>query len=218
MRRARLACLAVLILLAATEAEAAPGARGPAYGIARDGTLVLSDLPEIVSKPEVRPHLTTGLTTTFLIAVTASAEDAGKTRGAARVDVRWEPWDEVFHVAAVGADGRVRKESLPSLERLAAWWRGLELSAAVGLPPGTGWQVKVEVSVLPFSSSEQRDAQRWFSSSLGPETAGEATQPGEGESRLSGVVDLLMVTSIQRRSVVRYAWQAVPRPASPRRP
>lgn len=217
MRRARLAGFAIL-MLAAAAAEAAPGARGPAYIIARDGTLVLGGLPEIVSRPEVRPHLTTGLTTTFLISVNASAEGAGRTRGAARVDIRWEPWDEVFHVAAFGADGRTRKESLPSLERLAAWWRGLELPAALGLSPGTAWEVKVEVDVLPFSSSEQRDAQRWFSSSLGPETTGGPPRASEGESRLNGVVDLLMATSIGRRSVVRYAWRAVPRPASPRRP
>lgn len=138
-------------------------ANGPTYEIGRDGVLVVGALPAVLSRPEVKPHLTTGLTTSFLLTVTASGTQGRKVKGAARIDLRWEPWDEVFFVRAVGADRRVRRETLPSLDRLVGWWRAVELPVAIDLPADR-WQVKVELSVVPFSQSEQLDAQRWFAS------------------------------------------------------
>ena len=184
-------------------------AERPTYAIGRDRMLTVSALPEVLSRPEVRPHLTTGLTTSFIVVVKASAEPGRKARGAARIDVRWEPWDEVFFTAVVGADGRVRRDSHRSFAALAAWWQSLELPVLLALPLGN-WQVRVELSVIPFSQSEQRDAQRWFSAAPG-DAAGGTTAPSQGESRLNDVVDLLIATSIQRRSIVRYAWPAAPR-------
>ncbi len=178
----------------------------------------MSALPEVLSRPEVRPHLNTGLTTSFVVVVKAAAEPGRKVRGAARIDVRWEPWDEVFLTTAVGADGRVRRDTHRSFEALAGWWQSLELPVALSLPLGS-WAVRVELSVIPFSQSEQRDAQRWFSSA--PDdgaAAGEPATTSPGESRLNGVVDLLIATSIQRRSIVRYAWPATPRPVPARGP
>jgi hypothetical protein len=203
-----------LLLAAAT----LHGAQAPTYAIGRDRTLSVGALPEVLSRPEVRPHLTTGLTTSFVVVVKAAAEPGRKVRGAARIDVRWEPWDEVFLTTAVGADGRVRRDTHRSFEALAGWWQSLELPVALSLPLGS-WQVKVELSVIPFSQSEQRDAQRWFSSAPGDaETADGSASTSPGESRLNGVVDLLIATSIQRRSIVRYAWPAAPRPVPARAP
>jgi hypothetical protein len=213
----RPAVWAAVVVLAAAASAAAGGAvqPRPLFEIGRDRTLLVSALPEVLSLPEVRPHLTTGLTTSFIVTTAASATGGRRVRGAARVDVRWEPWDEVFHVAWVGADGKRRREVVPSYERLGAWWRGLELPVATALPAGS-WAVKVELSVIPFSQSEQRDAQRWFSNAPGPEGP-EPAVVAEGESRLNGVVDLLIATSIQRRSIFRYAWAAAPRPVEHRR-
>ena len=216
MRRAALAAAAGGLLLAAA---AVHGAQGPSYAIGRDRTLSVSALPEVLSRPEVRPHLTTGLTTSFVV-VKAAAEPGRKVRGAARIDVRWEPWDEVFLTTAVGADGRVRRDTHRSFEALAGWWQSLELPVALALPLGS-WEVRVDLSVIPFSRSEQRDAQRWFSSAPGDGAggaAGESATTSPGESRLNGVVDLLIATSIQRRSIVRYAWPATPRPVPARGP
>lgn len=212
MTRAAAALAALLPLLAS------PGwsASGPAYGRASDGALSLGALPEVLSRPEVRRHLTTGLTTGLLVRFEARGGDGRAVRGAARVDVRWEPWDEVFHVTVLDGAGRVRRETLASFERLAAWWSALDV---VVLPraPATLTSSRVELSVVPFSHAEQLDAQRWFSSAPPPETV-DGAAAGPGESRLNGVVDLLIATSIQRRSVVRFRWPAAPRPtASPDR-
>jgi hypothetical protein len=207
VRRGALLLASTLALVGVPQAAAA----GPHYGRAPDGSLAVSALPEVLTRPEVRPHLTTGLTTGLLLRFDARGPGGRAVQGAARVDVRWEPWDEVFHVTVVDGAGRVRRETLGSLERLVAWWSALEVAVAPGAVPPQLAGARVELRVVPFSQSEQRDAQRWFSSALAPETADDP-QAGPGESRLNGVVDLLIATSIQRRSVVRYQWPAGPRP------
>jgi len=213
MRRAR---RVLLLLCALTVPVALKAAEGPFWTVGRDGTLLIGGLPDILSRPEVRPHLTSGLTTTFAVQVTASDETGSKVKGGGRIDVRWELWDEVFLTSAVGAAGRLRPESLPSFERLVAWWRGLEIPMAARLAPGGRWQVKVEVSVVPFSRSEQRDTQRWFSDTLGKGEAPEPRTPNAAEqaepgSTLSGLLDLLIVTSIKRPNLATYVWTASPR-------
>ena len=218
MRSARLALLLVLGLAAPAVVEAASG---PYWSVGRDGNLVVSGLPDVLSRREVRPHLTTGLTTTFLVRVTASDETGRKVKGAGRADVRWELWDEVYLTAALGAAGRARSDSLPSFDRLVAWWRGLEIPVAAGLSPGARWRVKVEVSVVPFSRSEQRDTQRWFSDTLGEGERPSPRPPSSGGEReadrpaLNGLLDLLIVTSIKRPNLATYVWTASPRAARP---
>jgi hypothetical protein len=91
---------------------------------------------------------------------------------------------------------------------------------AAGLAPGGHWQVKVEVSVIPFSRSEQRDTQRWFSDTLGeaerPAQRAPAPDAPEDVDRgpaLNGLLDLLIVTSIKRPNLATYVWTASPRAA-----
>jgi hypothetical protein len=205
--------------LALLSAAVLPAAEGPSFTVGRDGVLVVSGLPDILSRPEVKPHLATGLTTTFALRVTASDEAGNKIKGGGRIDVRWEPWDEVFLTTALGVDGHARHDSLPSLERLAAWWHGLEIPAATGLTPGGRWDVRVEVSVIPFSASEQRDTQRWFSDSLSQAPPPPATTPQEQAATarpltpVNGVLDLLIATSIRRHSLISFTWTASPRSA-----
>jgi hypothetical protein len=211
-RRVRSAALCALLALAAGSLQAAT--EHPSFTVGRDGSLTVVGLPDILSRPEVKPHLSTGLTTTFALRITAVDETGKKVDGGGRIDVRWEPWDEVFLTVAIGVDGRARRDSVPSLDRLVAWWKGLEILAAAGLAPGGRWDVRVEVNMIPFSASEQRDTQRWFSDSLGQKsttTPGTVTQQ-QPPADPNGVLDLLIATSIKRRRLARYAWTAVPRP------
>jgi len=213
--RTALCALSLAILFG----RALAAAEGPAFSVGRDGVLTVSGLPNILSRPEVRPHLSTGLTTTFALRVTATDETGKKTQGGGRIDIRWEPWDEVFLTAALSADGHARRESIPTLDRLGAWWSSLEIPAATGLAPGGRWSVRVEVNVIPFSASEQRDTQRWFSDSLGqapPAPANsqqeQATAPRPAPAT-GGVLDLLIATSIKRHSLISFSWTATSRPA-----
>ena len=200
--------LGVLVL-----APSGAAAGGPYWAVGKDGTLLVSALPDVLSRPEVRPHLTTGLTTTFVLRATAVDPTGRKVKGGGRVDIRWELWDETFLTTALGAGGRLKPEVLPSYERLTVWWRGLEIPLATGVAPGDRWQVKVEVSVIPFSRSEQRETQRWFSDSLGqvPREGG-GTAP-DADPTGGGLLDLLIVTSIKRPNLATYVWTASRRPA-----
>ena len=224
MRR-RLGVLLVLVLgLLAT--PAAHGAQGPAYRFDGGGLLRVRDLPPILPRPEVKPHLSTGLTTSFVLRVTAVDRTGRKLTGAGQVDIRYEPWDEVYLTRSIGADRQARKETVTSYEGLLTWWRGLEvpvLKGGTGIS-GAAWDVRVEVEVIPFSRSEQREAQRWFSDSIdsrgrpGAREGGEAVDTPRDEPGLDGVLDLLIATSIKRRSLVSYAWKAAYRPTAERRP
>jgi hypothetical protein len=215
--RPRLAGLALLLALVL----AAPSLRAagrPAVALGKDRLLVVSALPGILTEPSVKPHLSTGLTTSLVVEVTASDGRGSKVRGGGKIDVRYELWDEVFLVTRTDAAGRGRRESLPSFERLEEWWRKLEIAAlsTAGLDPGGNWDVKVRVSVIPFSQSEQREAQRWFSDSIGEARREESAEPGEvpveSPDRLSEALDLLIATSIKRRSIASYAWTVPFRP------
>jgi hypothetical protein len=196
----------------AVPAAAIPGADLPAVEL-REKVLVLSSLPTVLARPEVRPHLSTGLTTTFLIAVEAVDGGGKKKKGGGKVDIRYEPWDEVFLVSTLGVDGRLHQESLPSFDRLLAWWKGLALPVLAADPLSTNgaWRVEVHLSVIPFSQSEQRETQRWLADSLGRQEPGDAA-PGGRTEPLSGVLDTLLATSIQRRSLVGYDWTLVFQP------
>jgi hypothetical protein len=227
----RLAILLALALgLTLLAAPAAGSAQGPVFRFDRAGLLLVRDLPQILPRPEVKPHLSTGLTTSFVLRVTAVDGSGRKLTGAGQVDIRYEPWDEVYLTRRIGADRQVRKETVTSYEGLLTWWRGLEVpvlaggaSGVVGGPSLAAWDVRVEVEVIPFSRSEQREAQRWISDSIEgggrppagdrQETAGAADDAG-----LDGVLDLLLATSIKRRSLVSYTWKAAYRPAAERRP
>lgn len=180
------------------------------------GSLVVSGLPDVLSRPEVRTNLSSGLTTTFVVRVNAADEQGARASGGGTVAIRFEPWDEVFLVSSAGVAGGARKESLPSFDRLAVWWHDLKLPAlpAAGLAsPGT-WQVKISVHVVPFSESEREETQRWFSASVGDQRSNaDDLSAAAKKNPDSGILALLVATSIQRRSLVSYDWTVTFRPS-----
>ena len=182
-------------------------ARDPVLVKMGERWLGLSELPPIFGDEEVRRQLTSGLTTTFIFSV----EGRGSAQGGARVEVRYLLWDEVFQVTVLEMDGRVQRESLPSQEALAAWWRKLRLTALdVGtLSRSPPRQLRVRLDVVPFSSKEEADTERWLSETLARAGRGRggAVAPGEvpGDS-LGQVFNTLLATSIRRRAVRSYRW------------
>jgi hypothetical protein len=208
--------LALLLLVALQLRAAEPQA--PAFEL-RDRILTVSALPAILGRPEIRPHLTTGLTTTLLVQVRAVDGAGHHARGGARIDVRYELWDEVFLVTAMGVDGRAHRESLPSFERLLAWWAALNLPAVAtdSLVAHGPWRIEARLSALPFSQSEQRDTQRWLTDSIErrsdtpPSPSGTPGAAGRAEP-LTGALDALIATSIKRQQLVDYDWTVVFQP------
>ena len=124
MRRAVLAALLLLGWMLAARLDAVSAASGPSLERSPGNGLVLTRLPTVLSHEEIRGHLGTGLTTTLAFEVRVPGN---KVRGGARIDVRYELWDEVWLVTRADTSGRTQRASFPSFERLEAWWRDLKL-------------------------------------------------------------------------------------------
>jgi hypothetical protein len=207
---------ALCLLALAARLEAA---QPPAVEAARDG-LALTHLPPILAEDEVRKQLGTGLTTSFAFEVTARGGAAGKVRGAARVDVRYDLWDEIYIVTRIDASGRAARTTLPSFERLAEWWREARL-LVIRAPADAGARSAViNLRVIPFSQAEQLDAQRWFSQALSAEKSGSAGAVSDAvedqPESFSQVINLLLATSIGRPALLEYQWSlALPQGKKP---
>lgn len=181
-------------------------AAGPALERSTDG-VALTRLPPLLRNGEVRRHLETGLTTTLAFEVRLGG---GRARGGARIDIRYELWDEIWLVTRADTLGRTQRARFPSFEQLESWWRDLRLDV---LPASTApGPAEVRLRVIPFSQSEQLDAQRWFSRSL-------AAEPSDSAGAVSGLLEepsgdlfnLLLATSIGRPALQEYEWKlAVP--------
>ena len=170
--------------------------------------MVLSRLPPILVDEEVHRHLTTGLTTTLLFRLEPQPRAAP---AGARVEVRYELWDEVFHVTVLTADGRSERMILPGFEELDRWWRRAGLTVlgpeSVG---GVGGTVRLVLDVIPFSQAERDDTERWFSETIGAAAGGDAEEanrsPDDREESLARVLSVMIATSIQRRALTSYEW------------
>lgn len=227
MRRAplsaRLALLWLAMLLGAGFATAQDTPPEAPVAVADEHGVALTRLPSILDRPDVRRHLDTGLTTSFLFKVSLRPPGGRAVKGAARVEIRYELWDEVYQLAALGLDGKLIHHNLKSFEDLETRWRELRLLVLTPSQPSRAIDAKlrVDLEVLPFSSHEQRDTRRWFSESLERSNRGNAENAGqvseERSETLSEVFNLLMATSIERRAVVRYRWNmTVDRPVRSR--
>lgn len=183
---------------------------------------VLTGLPATLAEPEVKGHLTTGLTTSFVFRLSSRDAQGRRIRGVAQVQVRYDLWDEIFHVATLGFDGQVERTTLEDPDALHTWWKTLRLvvldAARVDLRGSAN--VRLTLEVVPFSRSEQRDAQRWFSESLersGRSSAEEMAESADDQpERLSRAINLLLATSIQRNALATYHFTLLRPPEEPR--
>ena len=197
MRRALFAFLAVL-LLAVPAAAAGPALERSAEAV------TLTRLPPLLRSGEVRRHLETGLTTTLAFEVRLTG--GGRVRGGARIDIRYELWDEIWLVTRADTLGRTQRARFPSFEQLETWWRDLRLDVLAPRTPAGPAEVRLRV--IPFSQSEQLDAQRWFSRSLAAESADSAgAVSGLLEEPSGDLFNLLLATSIGRPALKEYEWK-----------
>ncbi len=195
----RLFAWGVLLLLAgATLAQEAQ----PRLVIDGSGRLRLSDLPPVLDDKDVKRHLKSGLTTSLVF----EARLQGPMKdGAARVDVRFELWDEVYLVTVIDGEGRLEKSQHGTLEALSEWWSDVEivLSMPAAEAGRFGFQAKVSLAVVPFSQTELDDTQRWLTESMAQAQGG--SRAG-GEGGASRAVGALIATSMQRRAVRSMTW------------
>lgn len=212
-----LIALTWMVILGSPDRAAATGE--PRLELSPRQAWVLYDLPDLLAGDEVKPHLLTGLTTSFNFQLSIRGVNGGEPIGAAKVDVRYELWDEVFHVAVLDLDGRREPRVVPSFDALRAWWGELRLTILASTPEhAAAPKARVTVDVVPFSQSESAETRRWLADSVdagaggsGPEeVAGLGEEPFEPLDR---VLSLLLTTSIKRRALLSFAW-SLPVPES----
>ena len=179
----------VLALLVSALALAQPR---PAF-IAQPGRVVALSLPSsLLAERDVGKQLASGLTTTFLLI--AQQRDADRS-GAARIEIRFDLWDEVWLVRKIEVDGREERQRLASRDALEKWWRmPVRLFAA----NADRVALKVTLTVLPFSVAEGEDARQWIAKSGG------LGAPGGG----SPLVTALIGTTIDAKPIRAYRWPA----------
>ncbi|MEA2462342.1 MAG: hypothetical protein QOJ98_89 [Acidobacteriota bacterium] len=180
--------LVLLSLLAlASLAHAQPR---PVYSVQPNG-IVAATLPgSILADSDVQKRLTSGLTTTFLIAARNRATNA---ISGARLEVRYDLWDEVWLVRRIEFDRKSERQRIASMADLEKWWRTpLRLLST----DADRVSLQLDLTVLPFSAAESEDARQWISKSGGVGTAG-----GGG-----GVVDALIGTTINAKPITSYRW------------
>lgn len=156
--------------------------------IAQPGRFIAIALPaSLLNDRDIARQLGSGLTTVFVL--------AAKPRGAARIDVRFDVWDEVWIVRRVDAEGHEERQRITTRETLEKWWTS-PLRLMTGDPPST--PVDVTLTVLPFSAAESEDARAWISKSAG------AAETGRGSPLVAAVIG----TTLNARPIRSYRWQA----------
>lgn len=164
------------------------------------GIVTLTPPAAVLQKANVRKHLESGLTTTFAV-------EAGE--GKARIEIRYDLWDERWLITTVDLNGHARDETVPSYARLVTWWSALALP--VSREEGT--RMRVVMSVLPFSERERSDTEEWVTRTVGLARGGSESPALQGAA--AGVLDAAIATSIQRRVVERFEWHADILPEGP---
>lgn len=166
----------------------------------RAGAMRVSLPRAVLVREDVRRQLTNGLTTVFTIGVTTSA---GARR--ARVEIRYELWEEKYLAEVYEATGR-RSADLADFERLLKWWEQLTLLFAGNAGVG---EADVTIDVLPFSAREAADVQKWLAGSMTKAQAasGLAKNLPDPAQESSNFFDILIGTSMKRKPIVEMHWK-----------
>lgn len=176
--------LFVLLLLAPAIAPA----QQPAFA-ASGNSVTIALPPSVLQHATVRKQLASGLTTTFILIARTHDRAA---EGGARLEVRYDLWDEVYHVRRFEADRKIEQQRIASIEQLEQWWRTPSRIIAFR---GERLVLDVELRVLPFSGAEEADARRWLSKS-----------PGVAPDGATSLVDVLIGTTISAKPIVSFRW------------
>lgn len=182
----------------------------PNLGIDSGGWLVVRELPSILDHNEVQDHLQSGLTTTLAFQIVSTSRES-VLKGGARVDIRYELWDEVYLTSRYTLDRGAERKELASVSELRQWWSALNLRVIQVAPQTLSprEEFRLSLQVVPFSKAEQMDTQRWFSESVhrgSSETKERGGITGRRSDPLERVFSLLIATSIQRRPLVSFDW------------
>ena len=176
-----------------------------------NGIGVRASLPAVIfDEEEVITQLKSGLTSTFRIQVFTRDNRGAALEGGARVEIRYELWDEVYIIRTLEIDGAQKTVQITDQESLKKWWQATSLLVLLSDSIKPSEQIRLTLEFIPFSQVEQNNAREWLTESTGGRVsnpraiAGERTPQGQNRSRIFSVI---MATSIKRKVLVRYRWK-----------
>jgi hypothetical protein len=180
---------AAVVLLSLVASFAAAESR-PSF-TTQAGNIIAAELPlTILTDAKVTRQLGSGLTTTFVVQIHQRQQSAVIV---ARLEIRYDLWDEVWLVRRVEAGKAAERQRLPSRAALETWWRTpLRLFATTTSPA----KFDLDLLVLPFSADEEKETRQWVSKAGGVGTS----------ARTSGLVDALIGTTIAARPIMSWQW------------
>ncbi len=168
------------------------------------GNMTLKNLPSILNEPDLERYLLSGLTTTVVVRI---ENDQREVVGGLRVDLRYELWDEIFFLTVLDLVSTESSLLLDSGQALNAWWKVLKIPIVESVSSVSTSELRVTLTVVPFSRTEQDDTQRWYAESVHRGAQGSETTAGERRESLERVFSVLIATSIQRRPLGSYSWR-----------
>ncbi|HEX2834330.1 MAG TPA: hypothetical protein VHW00_15075 [Thermoanaerobaculia bacterium] len=182
----RAAAVLTLLLALAVRAEQPP----ISFSVQPGGAVAAALPAAVLQDATVRKQLGSGLTTTFLVVI---RERDSKELRAARLEVRYDLWDEVWLVRRIELDRKIDAQRLTSSEALEKWWR---TPLQVLTTNRNRVTLQVELTVLPFSAAEEEDARQWIAKS-----GGVGASPSG-----SGFVDALIGTTLSAKPITTFRW------------
>ncbi len=161
-------------------------------------------LPQwILEDEEVLEQFKSGLTNTFRITAEFRTQAGTALKSAARLEIRYELWDEVFLIDVLEGDGKHSEHQVKDINTFRQWWKN---SAFIIHPkPKTelASSVVIILDFIPFSRSEQDHARAWLTDSA----KNNVRSGREQSSQVTSIFQTIMATSIQSKPLWSHRWQ-----------
>ncbi len=196
-------CGAATLLVAATLAAMPPSV--PRVRIS-GSQIDVSLPPSILKNAAMQKQLTSGLTTVFITSVDERSRAGQQIRGAARIEIRFELWEEKFLVNTIDIAARRESRAFDNFDKLAEWWQAAWLHIADVKPDDAPASIGVKAEVVPFSAAEEADAQQWLLHSLAEPGASRASSTRDNASAHASVLDVIIGTGVRRRPTQSWRW------------
>lgn len=182
----------------------------PASLVVRQDQLYLHIPKAIMEDPGLGEHLHSGLTTTFQLVWTL--REKSKPLGMIRMDIRYEPWDEVYFLTLLRSDGHQEAFNFANQKVLIRWWTEYQFPLS-DTEVSTGVEfLWVTLRVIPFSQQEQEMAREWLTPQNNKPDSGlfsgrTGNQPTAEQQRQNNLLRIMFATSIQREAIKSYKWK-----------
>lgn len=200
-RSAAIACL-LAVLGAAAPRDDVP------HVVARpDGAIVIRLPAGPITGDRAKTQLRSGLTTAFALLTKGRDSDGHERKLGARVEIRYELWDENYIVVVLDGTGRRESRTIDNYAHLVDWWTHTPILLAAPSPLRQIGPVTVSLDMVPFSPEEEADTQRWLAHSLNTSNSRASSGQSPGSPQPSeGLLDIIIGTAIHRQAILSFHW------------